>query len=69
MEDDFDYDTIQATGEKHKDNFAALVKKLKTRYADMLPMGAGTCTLCESCTFPDGSFMARWQAYPRDVLF
>jgi predicted metal-binding protein len=32
MDDDFDYETIQATGQKHKKNFAALVEKLKERY-------------------------------------
>jgi len=53
MEDDFDYDTIQATYERHKRNFAALVDSLKQRYPDMLPMGAGTCTICGTCTYPD----------------
>ena len=53
MEDDFDYETIQATSEKHKASFAALVKQLKARYSDILPMGAGTCNLCKSCTYPD----------------
>jgi len=53
MEDDFDIDTIQEAGDRHKDNFAGLVKQLKKRYGDMLPMGAGTCTICEACTYPD----------------
>ena len=53
MEDDFDMDTIQESGDRHKDNFAKLVKQLKTRYPDMLPMGAGTCSICEVCTYPD----------------
>ena len=52
MEDDFDYETIQETSEKHKKNFAALVEKLKERYPDILPMGAGTCSICEECTYP-----------------
>jgi predicted metal-binding protein len=53
MEDDFDYETIQETGGRHKKNFASLVEKLRGRYADILPMGAGTCTICEKCTYPD----------------
>jgi predicted metal-binding protein len=53
MQDDFDYETMVETGEKHKRNFAALVKSLKKRYGDVLPMGAGTCTVCETCTYPD----------------
>ena len=52
MEDDFDYETIQATSQKHKENFAALVQKLRKKYPDLLPMGAGTCTLCEKCSYP-----------------
>jgi predicted metal-binding protein len=53
MEDDFDYETIQDTSVKHKNNFASLVSHLKTRYSDILPMGAGTCGICETCTYPD----------------
>ena len=53
MEDDFDYEAIQATAEKHKSNFAALVAAVKTRRPDILPMGAGTCELCETCSYPD----------------
>ena len=53
MEDDFDYETIQSTSEKHKKNFAKLVEKIKEQYEDVLPMGAGTCELCEKCTYPD----------------
>jgi predicted metal-binding protein len=53
MEDDFDYPTIEATGRKHKANFARLVRELRARYDDMLPMGAGACDVCETCTYPD----------------
>lgn len=52
MEDDFDYETIKETSEKHNRNFASLVEKLKERYSDILPMGAGTCSICEECTYP-----------------
>lgn len=51
--DDFDYETIQATSEKHMRDFAALAEALRKRYPDMLPMGAGTCTICPVCTYPD----------------
>ena len=55
MEDDFDYDTIEATSQKHHENFAAFVQTLRSRFGTdkILPMGAGTCTLCEECTYPD----------------
>ena len=53
MEDDFDYETIQATSGKHKKDFAVLIEKLKKRYDNILPMGAGSCEICETCTYPD----------------
>jgi len=53
VKDDFDYETISETGERHKQNFVALVDQLKQQYPDLLPMGAGTCTICEKCTYPD----------------
>ena len=53
MEDEFDYETIEETGKKHIRNFESLVAKLRKRYAKILPMGAGTCKLCEACTYPD----------------
>jgi predicted metal-binding protein len=53
MEDDFDYPTIETTSNKHKNNFAALVKQLRSRYDDILPMGAGACTICGTCSYPD----------------
>ena len=53
MEDDFDYETIQGTSDKHKSNFASLIEGLRKRYPDMLPMGAGTCSVCKTCTYPD----------------
>ncbi|MHC1771655.1 MAG: DUF2284 domain-containing protein [Flexilinea sp.] len=53
MEDKFDYETMQAAGDQHKKNFASLVEKLKMRYPDILPMGAGTCTICTVCSYPN----------------
>ncbi|MDR0519145.1 MAG: DUF2284 domain-containing protein, partial [Clostridiales Family XIII bacterium] len=55
LSDDFDRDSIQATMEKHKDNFRSLVEALRGRYGreGMLPMGAGTCTLCGECAYPE----------------
>ena len=51
--DEFDFETIGAASKKHHDNFITLIAGLKTRYPDILPMGAGTCSLCEKCTYPD----------------
>jgi predicted metal-binding protein len=53
MEDEFDIEAIEEAGARHKRNFARLVDKLKERYGDVLPMSAGTCTICEECAYPD----------------
>ncbi|MFA5340503.1 MAG: DUF2284 domain-containing protein [Clostridia bacterium] len=53
MEDEFDYETIQLTEKRHKDNFFELVNDLKKTYPDMLAMSAGTCSICNTCTYPD----------------
>jgi bifunctional UDP-N-acetylglucosamine pyrophosphorylase/glucosamine-1-phosphate N-acetyltransferase len=53
LDDDFDYETMQATGEKHKNNFEKFVTYLRGRFSDILPMGAGACTICAQCTYPD----------------
>ena len=30
-----------------------LTDRLRPEFPDMLPMGTGGCTMCESCTYPD----------------
>jgi len=53
MQDEFDYETIRDTQKKHKNNFFELVTLLRNKYSSVLPMGAGTCTICNKCTYPD----------------
>lgn len=53
MEDDFDYETIVETQKKHAQKFRLLVAQLRKRYNDILPMAAGGCNLCETCTYPN----------------
>jgi predicted metal-binding protein len=53
LEDDFDWETIEATGKNHKKNFESFTDILRNRYPNMLPMGAGACTICEECTYPE----------------
>ncbi len=53
MEDDFDYDTISATMNIHRDNVDRFAQKLRKQYPDVLPMGAGACAICETCSYPD----------------
>ncbi len=53
MEDDFDYETIEATSKAHAESFVSMMRRLKKRYQDILGMGAGTCARCKPCTYPD----------------
>ena len=40
-------------GADHKERFDALVRQTRTLFPDCLPMGAGSCTRCAECTYPD----------------
>lgn len=55
LEDDFDYETMVAAEKAHKESMDRLTEELRRRVGgDMvLPMGAGTCTRCRQCTYPD----------------
>lgn len=53
MRRDIDYHSILRTNEQHARNFASFVRQVRTLFPDCLPMGAGTCTVCRKCTYPD----------------
>ena len=53
LEDDFDAETMLETERIHKERFAALAAEARRSAPDCLPLGAGTCTLCPECTYPD----------------
>jgi predicted metal-binding protein len=53
MEDEFDYEAIEEAAKRHKVNFHILSDHLREQGADIFPMGAGRCTLCKVCTYPD----------------
>ena len=52
LSDSFDMDGTAAIMKKHRKNFDTLVRQIRQFYPDCLPMGAGTCRLCRSCTYP-----------------
>ncbi len=52
LEDDFDYETMEATAQVHRQRFHDLVHELRKTSPDLLAMGAGACTLCAECTCP-----------------
>ena len=53
MEDDFDVEMMMETEGLQKERFTKLVEALKEQWPNCLPMSAGTCTLCRTCTCPD----------------
>jgi len=53
LEDSYDWEGIQNTAKLHGENFGKMWDELDKRYASVLAMGAGSCSKCESCTYPD----------------
>lgn len=53
LEDPFDYESMMETEAKHKAAFQKLHRLLRQQFPDLLALGAGCCTLCQSCTYPD----------------
>lgn len=55
LEDEFDFDGMVEAEHVHKRRFASFSQKIRTdlNMPDALPLSAGTCTLCPSCSCPD----------------
>lgn len=53
LADSFDIDGTASMMRRHRKNFDTLVRQIRQFYPDCLPMGAGTCKVCRSCTYPD----------------
>lgn len=53
MEDSFDFESVMEIERQHKENFRRMFDALRARGADVLALGAGCCTQCASCTYPD----------------
>lgn len=53
MDGDFDAQAIEEAGRRHKANFFTFARQARLLYPDCLPLTAGSCTLCRSCTYPD----------------
>lgn len=54
LEDEFDGEGMLAAEQQHKKRFFTLRRTLRERYPDVLALGAGCCTVCPVCTYPDG---------------
>lgn len=53
VEDSFDIDGMMETQDTHKKRLVNLLNLLKIGYKEVLPLGAGACTICKKCTYPD----------------
>lgn len=53
LEDPFDYETMMNLGEAHAASFDKFSDKLKAVYPKAMIIGAGACSKCKKCTFPD----------------
>ena len=53
LEDEFDGEGMMETEALHKANFQKLRQTLKGE--NILALGAGSCTVCKKCTYPDES--------------
>ena len=53
LEDSMDGEGMMRTEAMHKASFYSLEKDLRKFYPNMLPIGAGCCIKCKTCTCPD----------------
>ena len=53
MRREIDYHTIFRVNDQHVKNFAAYTRQIRQLFPGCLPMGAGACSLCRQCTYPD----------------
>lgn len=52
LEDEFDIETMGEIMRRHKRHFETLARQARLIYPDVLPLSAGSCTVCRRCTCP-----------------
>ena len=53
LRDDFDMETMNLAQETRKKRFFDLARQARLLCPDVLPLTAGSCTICRACTYPD----------------
>jgi len=53
LEDDFDVETMMDTQKAHKEHLYDMQALVLQKYPGALAIGAGCCTHCKECTYPD----------------
>ena len=64
LEDDFDYGAMIEAAHTQNARFQEFVSKLRGHCAKLLPMGAGGCKICKTCTYPDKECLFPDKAFP-----
>ena len=69
LKDEFDIETMGRVQEEHKNRFLTLSRQARLLYPDCLPLTAGSCSICRSCTYPGkpcrfpGKMLSSMEAY------
>lgn len=69
LEDSMDVEAMMEAEAAHKEHFQILYDRLRREYPDMLALGAGGCTQCKTCSYPDapcrfpGKMVSSMEAY------
>ena len=53
LEDKFDGEAMMETEALHKEHFRRMLSALREKSGHILALGAGCCTQCKVCTYPD----------------
>jgi len=53
LEDEFDGEAMMETEALHKEHFRKMLAALRENAGDVLALGAGCCTRCKVCSYPD----------------
>jgi len=53
IEDGFDFEAMMEIKADHKEHFTEMYARLRQQAGNVLALGAGCCTQCPKCTYPD----------------
>ncbi|MGI6577105.1 MAG: DUF2284 domain-containing protein [Eubacteriales bacterium] len=53
LEDDFDFEGMKELADKHNEKFYAFHATLSEIFPNVLALGAGGCSRCQTCTYPE----------------
>lgn len=64
IDGDYDLDGIRKGEILHKKNFDTLVRQTRILFSNCMPLGAGSCSRCVKCTYPDAPCRFPDKLYP-----